>query len=222
MGADQFLGQQRSFGLDLGAPGGERLFALLDVRADDIRFHHPLEDFFLDGAEVLVRHLDLVAERLVFAIGLDGGLLVLEFREPSLVQGDVLFERPSGVLVFLQTLFHGLERLCLGGKAAIDVGQALRVRRDSLLRIGDRGFEPLQVDQALEVRRHEAYEWARQDSNLGPTDYEPAALTAELRAPGASAPRSRNLASSKVKVEKVSSKLSGPLSTYFPTLNFNL
>ena len=24
--------------------------------------------------------------------------------------------------------------------------------------------------------------WARQDSNLGPTDYEPAALTAELRA----------------------------------------
>src|SRR5262245_51726952 len=26
-------------------------------------------------------------------------------------------------------------------------------------------------------------EWARQDSNLGPTDYEPAALTAELRAP---------------------------------------
>src|SRR4026209_1130739 len=25
-------------------------------------------------------------------------------------------------------------------------------------------------------------EWARQDSNLGPTDYEPAALTAELRA----------------------------------------
>ena len=27
------------------------------------------------------------------------------------------------------------------------------------------------------------FEWARQDSNLGPTDYEPAALTAELRAP---------------------------------------
>ena len=26
-------------------------------------------------------------------------------------------------------------------------------------------------------------EWARQDSNLGPTDYESAALTAELRAP---------------------------------------
>jgi hypothetical protein len=25
-------------------------------------------------------------------------------------------------------------------------------------------------------------EWARQDSNLGPTDYESAALTAELRA----------------------------------------
>ena len=28
--------------------------------------------------------------------------------------------------------------------------------------------------------------WARQDSNLGPTDYESAALTAELRAPAAS------------------------------------
>jgi hypothetical protein len=27
--------------------------------------------------------------------------------------------------------------------------------------------------------------WARQDSNLGPTDYESAALTAELRARGA-------------------------------------
>jgi hypothetical protein len=26
------------------------------------------------------------------------------------------------------------------------------------------------------------WEWARQDSNLGPTDYESAALTAELRA----------------------------------------
>jgi hypothetical protein len=37
--------------------------------------------------------------------------------------------------------------------------------------------------------------WARQDSNLGPTDYESAALTAELRAPrrlkGNSAPRGR-------------------------------
>gem|GEM_PF-2901126 len=30
---------------------------------------------------------------------------------------------------------------------------------------------------------HRLTEWARQDSNLGPTDYEPAALTAELRAP---------------------------------------
>ena len=28
----------------------------------------------------------------------------------------------------------------------------------------------------------EAFRWARQDSNLGPTDYESAALTAELRA----------------------------------------
>src|SRR3954447_2574361 len=32
-----------------------------------------------------------------------------------------------------------------------------------------------------------ALRWARQDSNLGPTDYESAALTAELRAPDAEA-----------------------------------
>jgi hypothetical protein len=36
-----------------------------------------------------------------------------------------------------------------------------------------------------------AGEWARQDSNLGPTDYESAALTAELRA----RPRKRNAGS---------------------------
>ena len=33
------------------------------------------------------------------------------------------------------------------------------------------------------ILNYEQHEWARQDSNLGPTDYEPAALTAELRAP---------------------------------------
>src|ERR1700752_3630260 len=33
------------------------------------------------------------------------------------------------------------------------------------------------------ILNYEQSEWARQDSNLGPTDYEPAALTAELRAP---------------------------------------
>ena len=35
----------------------------------------------------------------------------------------------------------------------------------------------------MRILNYEQSEWARQDSNLGPTDYEPAALTAELRAP---------------------------------------
>src|SRR5690349_4300015 len=34
----------------------------------------------------------------------------------------------------------------------------------------------------LHFALHRLIDWARQDSNLGPTDYEPAALTAELRA----------------------------------------
>src|SRR2546426_5830793 len=36
-------------------------------------------------------------------------------------------------------------------------------------------------DSAFRIR-HSALEWALQDLNLGPTDYESAALTAELRA----------------------------------------
>jgi hypothetical protein len=47
-------------------------------------------------------------------------------------------------------------------------------------------FSPLPAETyALEdesLRLQEAFRWARQDSNLGPTDYESAALTAELRA----------------------------------------
>ncbi len=43
-----------------------------------------------------------------------------------------------------------------------------------LARIGD--------SLRIEVRAAEPQGWARQDSNLGPTDYESAALTAELRA----------------------------------------
>jgi hypothetical protein len=39
-------------------------------------------------------------------------------------------------------------------------------------------------NHAVSAQRH-SVEWARQDSNLGPTDYESAALTAELRAPPA-------------------------------------
>jgi hypothetical protein len=35
---------------------------------------------------------------------------------------------------------------------------------------------------AIAAHGPEPVEWARQDSNLGPTDYESAALTAELRA----------------------------------------
>jgi hypothetical protein len=39
------------------------------------------------------------------------------------------------------------------------------------------------ADQQIEKSEDVRSWWARQDLNLGPTDYESAALTAELRAP---------------------------------------
>ena len=42
------------------------------------------------------------------------------------------------------------------------------------------GFDVLQANKELEIRKHRGSEWAHLDSNQGPTDYEPAALTAEL------------------------------------------
>ena len=47
----------------------------------------------------------------------------------------------------------------------------------------DRPRVGLGTVSSAEAGIHAATKWARQDSNLGPTDYESAALTAELRAP---------------------------------------
>ena len=96
------------------------------------------------------------------------------------------------------------------GQARVGVGQALGMGGDPPPRLLDGAIELLQFDEPIQIRRHvepvclrwrlrrTAFAWhasrspltgkgwwARQDSNLGPTDYEPAALTAELRAPGA-------------------------------------
>src|SRR5678815_3880134 len=103
-------------------------------------------------------------------------------RETPLIQSDVLLQRPARFLVILQTVLCGFENAAGRCELRVGVGESLWMSGDSRLCVGDRRFQPLQVDEALEIRRHG--EWARQDSNLGPTDYEPAALTAELRAPG--------------------------------------
>lgn len=47
----------------------------------------------------------------------------------------------------------------------------------------------------------EIFWWARQDLNLGPTDYESAALTAELRAPRTSQDTTRERRSAAIQLE---------------------
>jgi hypothetical protein len=56
-------------------------FRLLDVGGQAVGVDHPLDHLLLDTSSSVLRRLDLVAERLILAIGLDRGLLILELRE---------------------------------------------------------------------------------------------------------------------------------------------
>ena len=67
-------------------------FGLLHLGRQLVDFHHPLEHLLLGHAQILLRGLDFVLHGGVFAVGLDGGELVLELGEAALVDGGVLFD----------------------------------------------------------------------------------------------------------------------------------
>ena len=132
----------------------ERRLGCFDVGRHRVRLHHALEHFFFGGAEVVLRGRDLVLHGLVFAVGLDGGELVLELGEAALVDGGVFFEIAARVLVVFEPLPGGVDALACASvsrasASARRCGCAAIFRRASS--IAYRGAE---VDEALEIRRH--------------------------------------------------------------------
>src|SRR5688572_19732895 len=80
----ELVGQPFLLGVDLLAACGECRFRLLHVGVDRVGFDHPRDHLLLDAAEVLLRGLDFMTERLVFAVGLHRRLLVPELGETPL------------------------------------------------------------------------------------------------------------------------------------------
>ena len=130
-------------------------FGLLDVGGDDVGFHHLLEHLLLDGRQVVRCGFHLVAERLVFLVGLDGRLLVLELGDASLEDGGVFFEGAAGFLVVLEALFRVGHALLGVVEPGVGFGEALRMRGDLPPRVLDRAIELLKFDESVEVWRHE-------------------------------------------------------------------
>jgi hypothetical protein len=153
-GAD-FVADGLLLGLDLLAPLGKQGFGLFHLVGEGVRFHHPLEDFLFDAAEVALRRFHLVPERLIFLVGLDRGLLISELAETRLVHGDIFFERAAGVLIVLEPLPGGFDRAGGVGQLGVDRRQPLGVRRDLAFRVRDGRFDSLELDQTLEVGEHQ-------------------------------------------------------------------
>ena len=130
-----------------------------------------------------------------------------ELAHTRLKDRGVLLERAARLVVLLEPPLREFQPLPRFGQPRVSFGQTFWMCGDAPPRILDGAVELLQFDETIEIRRHfesvrlrmqlrrtafawhasrspQAGEgwWARQDSNLGPTDYEPAALTAELRA----------------------------------------
>jgi hypothetical protein len=91
-----------------------------------------------------------VAERLILAIGLDRALLILEFREPTLIDGGFFVQCASRLLVVGQALL-GRVHVRLGlVQPRVGLGKALRMRGDLLPRVGNLVVEMLKLDEAVE------------------------------------------------------------------------
>ena len=125
--------------------------AFLISAVDRVGFHHPLEHVLLDDAELFLRGLDLVLHRLVFAVGLDGGELILEFREAALIGGGFFFLLAPRLLARFEALLCRVDRFVRVREPRVGVREALRVRGDPPPRLLDRGLEILELDQVFEI-----------------------------------------------------------------------
>ena len=82
---------------------------------------------------------DLVLDRVVFLVGLDGHRRLAELREAALLDGDVLLDRAAGVLVVGQPLLGGGDALARGLEPRVErllvlgfVGERAAARRRRL------------------------------------------------------------------------------------------
>jgi hypothetical protein len=207
LGGHQLLCQLPFLGLDVLLLGCQARFSFLHVHDQTVGLNHSFEHFVFHGAQLTLGDLDLLLDRLILAIGFHLEELILEFREAALKDGGILLERPANLLVLLQPVLDVIDETLCFAQPIIRGLKALRMRVDASPGICDCRFVLLKLDKPFEIWRHlkidapntqtpdrssaigslaywelDFFEWARQDSNLGPTDYEPAALTAELRA----------------------------------------
>ena len=90
----------------------------------------------------------------VFAIGLDGGELLLELGEAALVERGVFFQGAAGVVAVFEPVPRGFERRLRVGETSVGLGQTLRLRGYRVPSIVDPGIEVLERDQAIEVGEH--------------------------------------------------------------------
>ena len=97
--------------LDLLLVPRELRLGAFQLRRDRVRVHHALEHSLFGGAQVALRGHDLVLHRLIFAIRLHLGQLVLEFRETPLVDSRGLLDFAPRLLVLLEALLHDLDRV---------------------------------------------------------------------------------------------------------------
>ena len=143
-------------GVEDGALGGHFLFgglqlglALLDPGVELVGLHHDFENAILARADVVLRGLDLVEHRRVFAVGLHLEQLVLVFREPRLDAGDFLLFGPPFVGRGGQPRLDAADRVAGGLQPRVERLRARRVVGDLPPRLVGGGFELLQADQAV-------------------------------------------------------------------------
>ena len=131
-----------------------------------------------------VRRFDLMLHRVILGVGLDLHQLLLVLAEPLLGAREILVERLAMGLVVGDGLLGGGDGVARGRELGVERRNLAGRVSNAFPRCRGPGFDVLQANEELEIRKHRGSEWAHLDSNQGPTDYEPAALTAELWAPG--------------------------------------
>src|SRR4051794_21000593 len=134
--------------------GGELGFGLLHGGREVVGFEHPLEHRVLVLLDLGLGVRDLVLDRVVLLVRLDGHRLLAELRQPALVDGDLFLGRAPGVLVLGEEILRGGEALTGGLETRVERLVALRLVGELFPRRFGGGIETLQRDQPFEVSMH--------------------------------------------------------------------
>ncbi len=142
------------FFLDLGSLSLENGLGGFHVLVARLGIHHHLEDLVLVGADLLLSELDLVHQRFVLVVGLDGQRLVAELGDLALQVEDVGFVLLAGGLVGFGGGLGFLEFGPGGGQLFFNRGHAFGQCRNLFPQAQDFLVRNLQLLEVFEVLQH--------------------------------------------------------------------